>query len=68
MAHALVLRVVDRDGPALLDPVKIDQSCWRKLNPGKQALLVLVYLRKDETFAEAYGTLDHPPGHTSDHR
>jgi hypothetical protein len=27
-------------------------SCWRKLNPGKQALLVLVYLRKGETFAE----------------
>jgi hypothetical protein len=27
-------------------------SCRRKLNPGKQALLVLVYLRKGETFAE----------------
>jgi hypothetical protein len=27
-------------------------SCWRKLNPGRQALLVLVYLRKGETFAE----------------
>ena len=25
-------------------------SCWRKLNPGQQALLVLAYLR--ETFAE----------------
>ena len=25
-------------------------SSWRKLNPGKQALLVLVYLRKGETF------------------
>jgi hypothetical protein len=24
----------------------------RKLNPGQQALLVLVYLRKGETFAE----------------
>jgi hypothetical protein len=24
----------------------------RLLNPGQQALLVLVYLRKDETFAE----------------
>ena len=22
-------------------------SCWRKLNPGRQALLVLVHLRKD---------------------
>ena len=27
-------------------------SRWRKLNAGKQALLVLVYLRKGETFAE----------------
>ena len=28
------------------------RSCWRKLNPGRQALLVLAYLRKAETFAE----------------
>jgi len=27
-------------------------SCWRKLNCGQQALLVLVHLRKGETFAE----------------
>jgi hypothetical protein len=27
-------------------------SAWRKLNPGQQALLALVYLRKGETFAE----------------
>jgi hypothetical protein len=27
-------------------------SAWRKLNPGRQALLVLVYLRKGETFAD----------------
>jgi DDE superfamily endonuclease/Helix-turn-helix of DDE superfamily endonuclease len=27
-------------------------SPWRKLNPGRQALLVLVHLRKGETFAE----------------
>lgn len=27
-------------------------SCWRKLDPGQQALLVLVYLRKGEPFAE----------------
>ncbi|GAA1315523.1 hypothetical protein GCM10009634_86340 [Saccharothrix xinjiangensis] len=27
-------------------------SVWRRLNPGQQALLVLVYLRKGETFAE----------------
>jgi DDE superfamily endonuclease/Helix-turn-helix of DDE superfamily endonuclease len=27
------------------------RSCWRKLNPGRQALLVLAYLRKGDTFA-----------------
>ena len=27
-------------------------SPWRRLNPGRQALLVLAYLRKGETFAE----------------
>ncbi|GAA3443894.1 hypothetical protein Pve01_75680 [Planomonospora venezuelensis] len=27
-------------------------SPWRRLNPGQQALLVLVYLRKGETFSE----------------
>ena len=27
-------------------------SCWQKLNPGQQALLVLVHLRKGETFAQ----------------
>ena len=27
-------------------------SCWRKLPPARQALLVLAYLRKGETFAE----------------
>jgi hypothetical protein len=27
-------------------------SCWRKLNPRRQALLVLACLRKGETFAE----------------
>src|ERR1051326_7886929 len=27
-------------------------SCWRKLNPGQQALLVLAYLRKGETFVD----------------
>ena len=27
-------------------------SLWRKLNPGQQALLLLAYLRKGETFAE----------------
>jgi hypothetical protein len=26
--------------------------CWRKLNPGQQALLVLAHLRKGETFAD----------------
>jgi hypothetical protein len=27
-------------------------SCWRKLNPAQQAMLVLAYLRKGETFAD----------------
>ncbi|GAA0617151.1 hypothetical protein GCM10010174_38930 [Kutzneria viridogrisea] len=27
-------------------------SVWRRLNPGQQVLLVLVYLRKGEPFAE----------------
>jgi Helix-turn-helix of DDE superfamily endonuclease len=27
-------------------------SCWRKLDPGQQAPLVLAHLRKGETFAE----------------
>ena len=27
-------------------------SAWRKLNPGRQALLVLAYVRKGDTFAE----------------
>jgi len=27
-------------------------SCWRRLNPGGQALLVLAYLRKGDPFAE----------------
>ncbi|WP_026416391.1 IS5/IS1182 family transposase [Actinomadura oligospora] len=30
-------------------------SSWRLLNPGRQALLVLVHLRKSETFAELSG-------------
>jgi Helix-turn-helix of DDE superfamily endonuclease/DDE superfamily endonuclease len=30
-------------------------SRWRKLNPGRQALLVLAYLRKGETFADLAG-------------
>jgi hypothetical protein len=30
-------------------------SRWRKLNPGQQALLVLAYPRKGETFAERAG-------------
>ena len=32
--------------------LKATGSRWRKLNPGQQALLVLAYLRKGETFAE----------------
>ena len=33
-------------------------SCWRKLNPGRQALLVLAYLRKGDTFAELAAGFD----------
>jgi hypothetical protein len=37
-------------------------SCWRKLNPGRQAQLVLAYLYKGETFAElAAGSASAPP-------
>jgi Helix-turn-helix of DDE superfamily endonuclease len=30
-------------------------SAWRKLNPARQALMVLAYLRKGETFADLAG-------------
>lgn len=33
-------------------------SVWRKLNPGQQAMLVLVYLRKGEPFAEVGAGFD----------
>ena len=33
-------------------------SAWRKLSPGRQALLVLAYLRKGETFAEVAAGFD----------
>jgi hypothetical protein len=43
-------------------------SRWRrKLNPGQQALLVLAYLRKGETFAElatGFGSAPRPRGGT----
>ncbi len=32
-------------------------SCWRKLNPGRQGLLVLACLRKGEGFADIDGRL-----------
>jgi hypothetical protein len=35
-------------------------SRWRKLSPGRQALLVLAYLRKGETFAELAAGFDRP--------
>jgi Helix-turn-helix of DDE superfamily endonuclease len=38
-------------------------SRWRKLNPGQQALLVLVYLRKGETFAEFAAGFGMRPQH-----
>ena len=45
MFFILTLRLIRRYRKSI-------RSCWRKLNPGQQALLVLVYLRKGETFAE----------------
>lgn len=42
-------------------------SVWRKLNPGQQALVALVYLRKGETFGELAadsGSASRPPGGT----
>ena len=33
-------------------------SAWRKLNPARQALLVLAYLRKGDTFAELAAGFD----------
>ena len=42
-------------------------SRWRKLNPGQQAMLVLVYLRKGDTYPELAGrsaTRRRPAGPT----
>jgi hypothetical protein len=42
-------------------------SCWRKLTPGRQALLVLACLCKGETFADlaaGFGVGTPPPGST----
>jgi Helix-turn-helix of DDE superfamily endonuclease len=36
-------------------------SRWRKLSPGQQALLVLAYLRKGETFARLAAGLGSAP-------
>src|SRR6516225_5694526 len=33
-------------------PPQEDRSAWRKLSPGRQALLALAYLRRGDTFAE----------------
>ena len=38
-------------------------TVWRKLNPGQQALLVLVYLRKGEPFAEVGAGSTSRPRH-----
>ena len=40
------------------------RSRWRLLNPGQQALLVLVHLRKGETFVEV-ASLDEAKGLTT---
>lgn len=40
-------------------------SPWRRLGPGRQALLALADLRKGETFAElaaGFGVVPSPPG------
>ncbi len=37
-------------------------SRWRKLNPGRQALLVLAYLCKGETFADLADGFGHLAG------
>src|SRR3984957_17254281 len=44
-------------------PRKSIGSLWRKLNPGQQALLVLAYLRKGETFAELAAGFRGRDGH-----
>jgi len=46
-----VARVIRRHRASIGSP-------WRKLNAGKQALLVLAYLRKGETFAELAAGFD----------
>jgi hypothetical protein len=46
-----VARLIRRHRAAIGSP-------WRKLNPGQQALLVLVYLRKGDTFAEIAAGFD----------
>jgi hypothetical protein len=38
-------------------------SCWRKLNPGQQAMLVLAHLRKGETLAELAAGFRHQHRH-----
>ena len=38
-------------------------SPWRKLNPGRRALLVLAYLRKGETSAEGFAGLGRQHRH-----
>jgi hypothetical protein len=45
-------------------------SCWRKCNPGQQALLVLAHLRKGETFASLAAGLTgwQPTGRSGKHR
>jgi DDE superfamily endonuclease/Helix-turn-helix of DDE superfamily endonuclease len=46
-----VARLIRRHRAAIGSP-------WRKLNPGQQALLVLAYLRKGDTFAEIAAGFD----------
>jgi hypothetical protein len=48
--HTPAPRKRQRPGPSLRPPNS--STPWRRLNTGRQALLVLAYLRKEETFAE----------------
>ena len=43
-------------------------SCWRKLNPGRQALLVLAYLRKGETLIPIDRVAADRPFYSGKHR
>jgi hypothetical protein len=49
-ALPLSIRTLNYAAGIVRRDLKAIGSRWRKLNPGQQALLVLAYLRKGETF------------------